>query len=37
MKMILTDHASTTKHIKFILAKRPVAAWQAMLDGLNDE
>jgi predicted nucleotidyltransferase len=37
MKMILTDHASTTKHIKFILAKRPVAAWQAMLDGLNDK
>ena len=37
IKMILTAHTSTTKQIKFILTKRPAAAWQAMLDELNDE
>jgi predicted nucleotidyltransferase len=37
MKTMLTGHAETTEHIKTVLAKRPVATWQAMLDGMNDE
>lgn len=36
MKAMLEEHEATTEHIKTILAKRPVAAWQAMLDGMND-
>lgn len=37
IKTILTGHTKATEQIKTILANRPVAAWQAMLDGLNDE
>ena len=37
MKAILTGHADTTELIKSILADRPVATWQAMMNGLNDE
>jgi predicted nucleotidyltransferase len=37
MKNILSGHDKTTEHIKNILDKRPVATWQAMLDGMNDE
>jgi len=37
MKMMLTRHTETTEHIKTVLAKRPVAIWQAMLDGMNDK
>ena len=37
MKTMLTGHTETTERIKTILAKRPVATWEAMLDGLNDE
>lgn len=36
MKNILTGHYTTTEHIKTILNKRPIATWQAMLDGIND-
>jgi predicted nucleotidyltransferase len=36
MKTILSGHDETTEHIKTILNKRPVATWQAMLDGMND-
>jgi predicted nucleotidyltransferase len=36
MRDILTGHDVTTEHIKTILSNRPVAAWQAMLDGMND-
>ena len=37
MKDILTGHDQTAEHIKAILNKRPVATWQAMLDGMNEE
>lgn len=36
IKIILGSHAEIMERIKTILAKRPVAVWQAMLDGLND-
>ena len=36
MKEMLNGAGDTTEHIKTILAGRPVAAWQAMLDGMND-
>ncbi len=36
MKTMLAGIVDTTNHLKSILAKRPVATWQAMLDGLND-
>ncbi len=37
MKDILKGHDETGGHSKAILDKRPVAAWQAMLDGMNEE
>ena len=37
MKDILKGHDETFEHIKAILDKRPVATWQAMLDGMNEE
>jgi len=37
MKSILQEHDETAGHIKTILDKRPVATWQAMLDGMNNE
>lgn len=36
MKEMLNNADDTTEHMKIILTKRPVATWQAMLDGLND-
>jgi len=36
MKAMTTDYADTAEKLKNILSKRPVATWQAMLDGLND-
>ncbi|MEO7488119.1 MAG: nucleotidyl transferase AbiEii/AbiGii toxin family protein [Ferruginibacter sp.] len=36
MKAMLEGVADTTEYLKTILTKRPVATWQAMLDGIND-
>jgi len=36
MKEMLNGTDETAEHIKTILAGRPVAPWQAMLDGMND-
>lgn len=36
MKEMLMAYPDTQVKLKTILAKRPVATWQAMLDGLND-
>lgn len=37
MNTIINNYPKTKEKLKTILGKRPVAAWQAMLDGLNDE
>ncbi len=37
MEEMLNDADDTTGHMKIILTKRPVATWQAMLDGVNDK
>ena len=36
MKAILLEHDETAEQVKTILDKRPLATWQAMLDGIND-
>jgi predicted nucleotidyltransferase len=36
MKEMLSDEDGSAENMKTILANRPVATWQAMLDGLND-
>lgn len=36
MNAMLTAYNDTISNIKIILAKRPIATWQAMLDGMND-
>ena len=36
MKAMLNGAEETTENIKTILGRRPVASWQAMLDGMND-
>lgn len=37
MKTMLKETAGTATYMNSILAKRPVATWQAMPDGLNDQ
>ncbi len=36
MKTMVIDFPDTQEKLKTILSKRPVATWQAMLDGMND-
>lgn len=36
MSAMLTAYDDTISNIKIILAKRSIATWQAMLDGMND-
>ena len=37
MKQMLNAFEKTAENVNRILANRPVATWQAMLDGMNDE
>lgn len=37
MRVMLDENPETTELIKSILSSRPVATWQAMLDGMNDK